>query len=765
MQGHFRITGKGFKRTSWGLLALGLGLVAIIWANLFWTYRDIEAKTVRDLEMHLLNLGEALRLQTDSVLRGVDSVAIRLRREYQTRPHAEFESDAQGFINNAMEGFAVQAVIVDRQGMLAWSSEAANYPLDLRERRYFQVHAQAPQSDHLFIGTPILNLINERWIIPVSRPLPDFRHPAQPGFDGVIMISLDPHHFANLLQRVDLGRNGRIAIVATADGSYLVRNDAQQQWLNKAVAAPAPFLLPTAADKGVFHQVSEEDGLERLYAYQRLPEYGITLLAGLDLKEQLAPIHTRARASYALAVVVSAAILMLVLYLFRLLRRHGETEAELEAEHRVLREAERIGQVGSWQWDLDANELVGSEQLHRLFCFEESWGRIGHADFHGRIHPDDRERVKQAFRAARQEVRGLQDLEFRIQCPDGSLRSVLACGEHVPGSQHRQMIGTLLDITALRASQKQLLQAQIVFDNAQEAVVVTDTHGRILTVNPAFERITGYSCKEATGQSTNLLSSGRHSETFYRSMWEHLVREGHWEGEIWNRRKNGELYVEWLAIRAVQDTHGVIQQYVAVFSDITDRKRREEAVWHRAYHDALTGLPNRSLFQDRLEHAITTAQRDGSRLGVLFIDLDRFKEINDTLGHAAGDELLRQVAKRLRSCMRASDTVARLAGDEFMALVEGISQRDLLSQLAEKLLQQINQPFELAGGHESISASIGIALYPDDARRAETLLQRADQAMYAAKHAGRNAYAFAAGMVAPDAPGASDTGKDRGAGL
>lgn len=744
MQGHYRISGKGFKRSSWGLLALGVGLIAIIWTNLLWTYQDIETKTIKDLESHLSNVTEALGLQTDSVLRGVDSVAIRLRREYQTRTSRNFEADTQGYINNAMEGFAVQVVIVNRKGMLEWSSEPAHFPMDLNDRVYFSTHAQTPETDTLFIGTPILNRINHRWIIPLSRPLLRFTPSGQArDFDGAIMISLDPRHFANLLRRVDLGRNGVISIVSSRTGEFLVRSTQEESWVGKNIGVESPFLKPDAPRRGTFRHTSPLDGIKRLEAYQHLPEYGITLVTGLDLQEALKPIRHRARASYALAFVVTVAIAILVLYLSQLLRRHGETEAELESEHRILREAERIGQVGSWQWHLGSNQLIGSEQMHRMFCFEEAWGPIPPVQFQERIHGDDREKVKEALREARRSGTPLNNLEFRIACPDGTIRTVLACGEHIQDGEHKQMIGTLLDISALRASQKQLLQAQIVFDNALEGVVVSDAKGIIQTVNPAFEQITGYTRQEAVGNRTNLLNSGRHPPEFYQHMWSQLQREGCWEGEIWNRRKDGFLYVEWLTIRAVRDSFGSVQQYVALFSDITDRKRREEAVWHRAYHDALTGLPNRSLFQDRLEHAITTALRDKSRLGLLFIDLDRFKEINDTLGHGAGDELLKQVADRLRASVRASDSVARLAGDEFIALVENIAEADTLSHLADKILAQLNHPFQLDGHLETISASIGIAIYPDDGHSPQHLMQAADQAMYAAKREGRNAYCFA----------------------
>lgn len=742
MHARYRISGTGFKRSSWGLLALGVALIVILWSNLLLTYQDLETQQVRDFKTHLANLAEALSLQTDSVLRGVDSVAIRLRREYQTRPSQAFQADTHGFINNAMQGFAVQVVLVARDGMLAWSSEPAPFPMDLNDRAYFSAHAQAATADRLFIGTPILNRINLRWIIPVSRPLLRADTPGKPPiFDGVIMISLDPRHFANLLRRVDLGRNGMIAIVSAHSGEFLVHSRPDESWIGTRIAT-APFLDPAAPQRGSFILRDDPDGIERLAAYQHLPEYGIALVAGLDLKAALAPLQHRAHGSYALALVVSSAIALLVLYLALLLRRHGETEAELETEHRILCEAERIGQVGSWQWDLDGNRLLGSEQLHRLFCFTQTWGPIPMVQFFERIYPEDQEKVRRALCTARAGDGPLHNLEFRIRCPDGTLRTVLACGAYSQADK-RQMIGTLLDITTLRDSQKQLLQAQIVFDNALEGVVVSDAQGIIQAVNPAFEHITGYSRAEAIGARTNLLNSGHHPPEFYQHMWGRLAQEGRWEGEIWNRRKDGSLYVEWLTIRAVRDPFGQVQQYVALFADITDRKRREEAVWHRAYHDALTGLANRSLFQDRLEHALRTARRDARELALFFIDLDRFKEINDTLGHAAGDELLRQVAERLEASVRASDSVARLAGDEFVALIESVPDAAALTTLARKMLKQLSAPFALKGGTESISASIGIARYPADGQTPEALMQAADRAMYAAKHAGRNRYRFA----------------------
>lgn len=745
MNRQFRISGKSFKRSASWLLAVGVVLILAVWINLISTYKELEEQTLADMGTQTANLAEALRLQTDSILRGVDTIAIQLRREYQTRANTNFKADTRNFIENAMEGFAVQVVIVDAKGNLAWSSENQSLiSMDLGDRAYFFTHAQNPEQDKLYVGKPILNRLSHRWTIPVSRPLlPEAgNNSAEDNFRGVIMISLDPYHFANLLRRVDLGKTG-VTSMFTEDGTFLVRSTMDDNWIGKQIPETPPFLKPGASEKGTFRIKSPYDGIDRICAYQHLPEYGITVVTGLGVQEALAPIHRKARNSYSVAFLVTLTIATLFIYLFQLLRRHGETEAELESEHRILREAERIGQVGSWQWDLTNNQFIGSEQLHRMFCFEENWGAISAERFQDTIHPQDRERVREAMRRARAEGTPLAELEYRILCHDGQERIVLACGEHLDNEGKPQMIGTLLDVTELRASQKQLNQAKIVFDNAQEAVVVSSPDGVIQAVNPAFERITGYRAQDAIGKKTNLLSSGRHSPAFFAAMWTSLREEGHWAGEIWNRRRDGSLYVEWLTIQTVYDDKREPLQYVALFSDITDRKRQEEAVWHRAYHDALTGLPNRSLFQDRLEHAITSTLRDNCQLGLLFIDLDHFKEVNDLQGHASGDDLLKQVAERLQASVRASDTVARLAGDEFMVLVEGVSDRTIFSNLAGKILKQLSTPFILSGQTAEISASIGISIYPQDGQNVAALLHAADLAMYEAKRAGRNAYAFA----------------------
>lgn len=296
------------------------------------------------------------------------------------------------------------------------------------------------------------------------------------------------------------------------------------------------------------------------------------------------------------------------------------------------------------------------------------------------------------------------------------------------------------DLTEQKHAQERLRLVASVFENAAEGIMVTDDDRVILAINRGFTEITGYNAEEVIGKSPSLLHSGRQPPVVYREMWEAIRRNGKWRGEIWNRRKNGEIYPELLSISAVKDEGGQVTHYVGVFSDIAAQKQAEQQLSFLAHHDSLTGLPNRVLFNDRLTHAIRRAARESAQVAVLFIDLDRFKNVNDTLGHHLGDHLLRMVAGELQKTVRASDTLARLGGDEFALLVEDLNGVQDAFLVAQKLLDVFAQSFALAEHELYISASIGIAVYPNDGQDAHDLVKNADAAMYQAKAKGRNSY-------------------------
>ncbi len=302
--------------------------------------------------------------------------------------------------------------------------------------------------------------------------------------------------------------------------------------------------------------------------------------------------------------------------------------------------------------------------------------------------------------------------------------------------------GIYWDITDRKLTEERLRQMARVFQSTMEGVVITNASERITMVNQAFTTITGYEEAEALGQTPRMLKSGRQDAHFYTVMWASIQTTGHWQGEVWNQRKNGEVYPEWLTISAMEDEQGRVTHYVSVFSDISSLKQSQEKLSFLAHHDLLTGLPNRLLFNIRLEHSIERARRYQKSLAVLFFDLDHFKDVNDTLGHAAGDELLRWMAQQLTALTRAEDTVARMGGDEFTMLIEAVEEPGDAATVAGKLLDLFNQPLQLCQHEFFISASIGISLYPNDGTSSDTLIKNADAAMYQAKAQGRNNYQF-----------------------
>ncbi len=280
------------------------------------------------------------------------------------------------------------------------------------------------------------------------------------------------------------------------------------------------------------------------------------------------------------------------------------------------------------------------------------------------------------------------------------------------------------------------------FDNSGEAIVITDAQRRIIAVNPAFYKITEYNEEEVIGNDPRLLSSGRQDAKFYQAMWRSIDETGMWQGEIWNRRRSGEVYPEWLSISTVKNPQNEIINYIAVFSDITRRKEAEARIEHLAHYDSLTHLPNRALFSDMLKHALLAGIRNHKKTALLFLDLDKFKSVNDTMGHLAGDMLLQSVAARLKSCVRESDTICRQGGDEFMILLAEVGGAADAETVARKIISAMAEPHRIGDKELVITFSIGISISPDDATDDEMLIKHADDAMYIAKERGRNNYKF-----------------------
>ncbi len=337
-----------------------------------------------------------------------------------------------------------------------------------------------------------------------------------------------------------------------------------------------------------------------------------------------------------------------------------------------------------------------------------------------------------------------QQFERTLTKADGSIGYTIA--NYIPDIDSHGIIAgfyvLVTDVTPFKEVEAELKLADIVYQNTLDAVMVTDFHGIILSVNPAFNNITGYTAEEAIGQTPRLLKSNRHEPQFYASLWRQIADTGQWQGEIWDRRKNGEVFLAWQTITKIPGPVGEAGRYVAVFHDITEVWSKNESIKHLAFHDALTDLPNRTLLMERLAHHIALAKREPRALAVMFLDLDGFKFVNDNFGHEVGDDLLIAVAQKLKALVRESDTVARLGGDEFIIMLDNPANRNEVAQICNRIIAAINVPMVFRGKTAQVGTSIGIAMYPADAASAAQLIKSADSAMYEAKNAGKNTFRF-----------------------
>lgn len=427
---------------------------------------------------------------------------------------------------------------------------------------------------------------------------------------------------------------------------------------------------------------------------------------------------------------------------YRLKQSQDQAQA-LALRETILRQALDGSGSGMWDWDLQQRRATYSQGLLTLLRFPNT-DLPPSSHLLRRLHPEDRQRVRQAVERAIN-TGAVLDETARLQRFDGSY-----CWFHARGQRHlnrkgqpERFSGILTDLTHQRSTEQRQRLASAVVDNTAEGVVVTDAESRIISVNTAVTQVTGYSEAELLGNNPRIFKSGRHDKAFYAAMWHSVHTDGHWQGEVWNRRKNGEIFPEHMSLSAVRDAQGQVTHYICMFSDTSAEKAQIQRLEQLAHYDPLTGLANRRWFGEQLTHAVQQAQASGEIMAVLLLNLDRFKDVNDSYGHTVGDEVLKHIARQVRANLRPGDVVGRLAGDETAVLVRQLRHADGAAAVARNLITAVGQPWISPDQLEVVAGvSVGICMFPAQARSADDLLQGAHAAVYGAKAQGRGVYCF-----------------------
>jgi diguanylate cyclase (GGDEF)-like protein/PAS domain S-box-containing protein len=732
------------KGKQWWVAVISLALGGLLLlAYLLWSaHREVTAET-RDKVEHYAQIVE---LRLDTTIRRIEADIAEISA---SMPLAALDAAAAGTYRVQIEqelerhhiafpevaGFRV----VDAEGNMLYKAGDGVYA-NLADRNYFQQVRDRP--DELLVFSEVLeSRVTKRPTLVAARGIRD----GAGKFRGMVSVPLELIYFDTLFAKIQVGVNGAVAIRRSDNHELVMRWPEVPSELNAPLQAghPVRTRIERGETVGVLTFKAQTDGLMRTYAFRALDRYPFYVLVGLAEIDVTAVWRQRALTVGGLGLLLFAGLSLLLFRLFMAQERELLVAERFRKQQEQIREAQRIARVGSWETDLISQKTHWSEELYQLMEIDPAEVAGSYEAFMARVHPDDRLALVTACEEAVRLKQPFQ-IEHRLQLPDGRIKHVLHLGDTrlSPDGKPLRTIRTIQDITGVRQLEAQMQLLASAFQYSGEAILITDRENRIVTVNPSFTQLTGYTAEEAIGRDPRFLSAGRTSLRDYELMWQGINERGFWQGEIFDRRKDGGIYPKWMSISVIRDEAGEIRYHIAHFTDISAERAVEAQLAHVAHHDVLTGLLNRFSMVSQLEQALASARRDNSRLAVVFIDLDRFKVINDTLGHHVGDELLKAVAGRLRDSVRDSDVVARIGGDEFVIVLTGFDHMASVGVVAEKLVFNVGEPYCIEGHDLYTSPSIGIAIFPSDGADGETLLKNADAAMYHAKAAGRNNFQF-----------------------
>jgi diguanylate cyclase (GGDEF)-like protein/PAS domain S-box-containing protein len=729
----------------WLLAAL---VFAALWLHTFRLINDDHASALAVAEEDVVNLARVSQEHAERIFYSADHILRMVRSEYKEKAHGGpielQEMRAQGVFD---EKTILQVSVADAHGIIQISSLPLSDRLDVSDREYFKTHVTAV-NENLFISSPEFDLAYGKWSIRISRGIiDDFGE-----FGGVVVVQVDPTYFTRFYGDLQLGHQG-VAALYGLTGSLLARKTpGTETFSGNEASSPIFARVAQGADAGTLTYRSVADGVERIYHFKKLPSYPLLVVIGEASSDVFAR-QEKTRVQRLWEAAVLSVLLLVVSSLFSwyvvFRRRQSRKQRKLLAQLKSL--SDHVpGMAYQYLRRTDGSSCFlfvseGAREIYRLSPEEIMQNASRECAL---IHPDDAARVAASIE---QSVKTLVPWshEYRVKFADGTVRWLL--GKAAP---QRQADGSVLcsgfvsDVTVQKVSEEQLRIAATAFE-LEDGMFITDAAGTILRVNQSFCRVSGYPAQEAVGQTPRLLNSGHHDAVFYAAMHASLKQTGAWQGEIWNRRKNGEIIPEWLNIAAVRDRTGAVTHYVSTLSDISKRKAAEAEIQQLAFYDSLTGLPNRRLLVERLTQALAARVRSDHKGNgaLLFIDVDNFKNLNDTQGHEQGDLMLEQVATRLNYCVREGDMVARLGGDDFVVMLLDLSDNttEAASQaetVGQKVLDTLRQTYQFGGETYHGSVSVGVTLFQASHDSVEELFKRADLALYQAKDAGRDTLRF-----------------------
>jgi diguanylate cyclase (GGDEF)-like protein/PAS domain S-box-containing protein len=734
-------------------LLAGLSVMALLATALVaWQIRAAALEREAGLQRQTQHFARAMEAHVNYAIRFVDLSLIGFANAIKVLPAEQTASAAtlRALLTSPGDAFNHDFWItfIDASGKaIATTSPLAIPGTDYSDRDYF-TEVKNGTARNLFISGPAIGPVSKQRQFILARRVerPDG------SFLGVIAATLDAARFAQVFDNARIAQDVSIALIHR-NGRVIARAPNFETAFNTDLSDTILFRSLAQSPTGSYQVMGKIDKLPRIFSYRAMDNLPLIVAVGS------ADLDTLWFSGPAFVVGTSGLALLLILMV---LSGHFALKSYAKVEDREARYRQLYGSSREMEEKLAASEArlrliadnlpalvtyVDCEQRYTFTNrrFEEVFrlppgGALGHTV---------REMIGEDAYAlsARFLQRALLGESVHFERPlyicDGERWDAISyVPDFGPDKQVRGLFVMAENITERRKNNESMKLAALMYQNSSEGMMVTDAEGVILSVNPAFTRISGYTEAEVVGHRAYELTSGRQDYEFFRKMQHAIRHTGQWEGEVWHQNKHGEHYLVALRFDAVFDQNGEAYRRVALFSDITRKKASEELIWKQANFDALTGLPNRRMFGERLRQEMKKSDRTQLPMALVFIDLDGFKEVNDTLGHDMGDVLLKEVAGRLGNCVRGTDTVARLGGDEFTVILPELNNPPDVLRIAQEILKAVSAPISLGTDLAHVSASMGITFYPEDARDADTLLKNADQAMYAAKQQGRNRFNY-----------------------